>query len=116
MKYIRTKDGVYEPTKWQCDLSGETILVKADNKSFNNGTIFKRDIIKETYTIKELCDWFLIIVNGRINSYYVSFEYAKSHLFLFEKCENVEIKGAIETYKGLIYVAKMNQEGELELL
>lgn len=53
MKYIRTKDGIYEPTKWQCDLSGEMILVKADNK-FGNDKVFTRDIIAQADTIEEL--------------------------------------------------------------
>ena len=53
MKYIRTIDGIYEPTNWQCDLSGEMILVKADNK-FGNDTIFVRNIMKQADTIEEL--------------------------------------------------------------
>jgi hypothetical protein len=114
MKYIRTKDGriSYLSQEPYEDMDCYEIIT-------SKGTITYRredEVIKVADTIEELCDWFLTIVNGRIHTYSVDFEYAKSHLFLFEKCESVEIKGAIETDKGLIYVAKMNDKGELELL
>lgn len=72
------------------------------------------DIIKEADTIEELCDEFVMnneVVIGSprdgMNRLQLADYYAK-------KGKNVY--GAIWTDKGLIYVAKMNEKGELELL
>ena len=109
MKYIRTKDEIYEPTKWQCDLSGEMILVKADNK-FGNDKAFTKDIIKQADTIEELCDRFIVVEHGLDDPFSVDFETTKTFI------SKAKVYGAIWTDKGLIYVAKMNDKGELELL
>ena len=101
MKYIRTKDGIY----WNIldgALSPQTWIGEP---------------IAQSNTIKELCDEFVFHVEKQghwvINNYKRALEIAKSY-------NEDEIKficyGAIWTDKGLIYVAKMNERGELELL
>lgn len=111
MKYIRTKDGIYEPTAWQCDLSGELILVKAYNK-FGNDTVFAKDIVKEADTIEELCDEF--VSNNKL----LEPKYIYSNESLIQSWRNrfedeitvngnKDIKGAIWTEGGLIYAAKI---------
>ena len=125
MKYIRTKDGIYEPTKWQCDLSNEMILVKANNK-FGNDKIFARDIIKQANTIKELCDAFVIVGTNNdfyeddVYKVYKDFIYARHAMVSLEKESHYDrdfaIYGAIWTDKGLQFAARMNSEGVLELL
>lgn len=89
MKYIRTKDGIYE-------LDGFGFRYPKDYK--------KAD------TIEELCDCFI----GKVSDE----EYI--HLIGLWEVKNYqaikEVYGTIWTDKGLIYVAKMNEKGELELL
>ena len=101
MKYIRTKDGI-----WQLDNLG------CVHHPYNNMPIHKSylEIIKESDSIEELCDELVEygnrpivitqtkVIRGRMSG--------KTRL----------IYGAIWTDKGLIYVAKMNDKGELELL
>lgn len=115
MKYIRTKDAIYEiidETENSFELCGPF-----EKKMGCSCTMIKRLLgsnEKPTYrlanTIEELCDEF-VVVSSICCSLLNKKEkqdikrYAKSNLF-----------GAIWTSKGLIYVAKMNKKGELELL
>lgn len=74
-------------------------------------------VIKRSNSIEELCDQFVFIDNFYLHEHRVchSFENA----IALSKKHNVDIKtfrGAIWTDKGLTYVAKMNDKGELELL
>ena len=109
MKYIRMKNG--------------TIKTQYD-------TIRPQFVVKRADTIEELCDEFVL--------YYMDLnEQSDKDTFYpyaqYERCGNVWQKdkkniiektikghhtlyGAIWTDKGLIYVAKMNDKGELELL
>ena len=92
MKYIRTKDGIYK-MKHPWDT--------------------KKGQIKIADTIEELCDEF--VIKDRIKVFETPFEdinYIKN----VGLWEIKTIYGAIWTDKGLIYVAKMNEKGEMELL
>lgn len=115
MKYIRTKggielnilDGVMAP---QC----------------------VKEVIAQADMIEELCDGFVVIseeyvephyVKGLIDTNALDFEnhwrpYGNGKV-LNKFCQELidaVIYGAIWTDKGLIYVAKLNDKGELELL
>ena len=109
MKYIRTKDGIYEIIS---DDYGCEIPVYCDN-DFGEKYIQEEDVIKFADTIEELCDEFVIILgNGkRIITKKHNFKY-----YFDRNYKIIKIYGAIWTDKGLIYVAKMNEKGELELL
>lgn len=79
-----------------------------------------KDIIKQADTIEELCDEFVyhFLVS---NTYEImpkeDLEPQRKDCLLFHiKEKHHEVLGAIWTDKGLIYVAKMNEKGELELL
>ena len=95
MKYIRTKDGIYsiEP-----------------NKMYELNDLDKGYKIADT--IEELCDEFVLFRDG------------KPYAIVSNKEHNAELAkdvwkdyyGAIWTEKGLIYVAKINDKGELELI
>ncbi len=115
MKYVRTKDGIYELTIWQCDLSGEMLLVKANNK-FGNDRVFTKDIIKYADTIPELCDRVIIkdfnITEPRIYSI-KKYNWIKVANTLFNERKVEWVKFAIWTDNGLIYVAQMNEKGDL---
>lgn len=87
-----------------------------------NGICYRKEIIKQADTIEELCDELVLIeedypiiieeLNFKEGTYLRNNEYE----FLSKLPENPIIYGAIWTDKGLIYVAKMNEKGELELL
>ena len=98
MKYIRTKYGI-----WKYNENNEKDFLNYCSSATAN-------------TIEELCDTFVFIVGeGKlvIDSFTKSKEYYNSG-----KKENMvfSLYGAIWTDKGLIYVAKMNDKGELELI
>lgn len=78
--------------------------------------IYKESIVKEADTIEDLCDEIV----------YENYFYHQDKPALYpdgwdikdvaKREPNAIIYGAIWTNKGLIYVAKMNEKGELELL
>lgn len=109
MKYIRTKDGIYyvpslryqNPEKCECEYGL---------------------IIKQADTIEELCDEFVIKYKDGTHDT-LNYDYSQRLKYMEMEKYNMEIKfgncelyGAIWTDKGLKYVAKMNEKGELELL
>ena len=123
MKYIRTKDGeIYEvenPKPFSIFVCKpkhvEMLVCIGENKyEMKNITIrrsigrshWKTEIIKQANTIEELCD-----------------EFVCNEMFVYDKTEmewlieqGNDVYGAIWTDKGLIFIAKMNEKGELELL
>ena len=88
--FIRTKKGIYEL---------QAITISSYEKLVNT------KVIKQADTIEELCDEYVcckdIIFESELDDYIAT--------------GNI-VYGAIWTSKGLIYVAKMNDKGELELL
>lgn len=92
MKYIRTKDGIEK-----LDADREHLA------KYMNG--------KQADTIEELCDEF-VFIKGNSKNVFPPITYNKQKDIKFFD----EIYGAIWTNIGLIYVAKMNEKGELELL
>ena len=120
MKYIRTKDGIYKYVKKIRNYYYECDGFIDDEKKVHCFIVFKpKDILKKADTIKELCDIFVIKYFSHITKKY-EYEHLETLKQLENYCweENDEyyIYGAIWTDKGLIYVAKMNEKGELELL
>ena len=110
--YIRTKNRIYKVESETFDKQGYYI------DEYEYDMILKRKVIKQADTIEELCDEFV--------GYFECFNI--SHYFINEKSYD-ELKrevemlgpnyidyGAIWTDKGLIFVAKMNDKGEFELI
>lgn len=95
-RYIRTEDKILD-----------TELNDYDVK------IISEYIIKEADTIEELCDVFVIIRNG--NPYMFN-GLQKCFLSEFKFEKNDIVYGAIWTGEELIIVAKMNKDGDLELI
>ena len=128
MKYIRTKDGkifnLMDLIKWNKNQG----LVENEISFWNSAYRYpekhkqglKARILKQADTIEELCDEFVVFDKEQPNGkllYYKGFENLKKEFIDFEKDkEKVVVCGAIWTDKGLIYVAKMNDKGELELI
>lgn len=111
MKYIRTKDGYLL----------EVIRESESKKSYitkpNGWVIHKDRVIKQADTIEELCDRFVYVPKGKKDSWISIFVDLPNNL-KEEKdyyYYTYNIYGAIWTDKGLIYVAMMNDKGELEL-
>ena len=111
MSYIRTKDGrIIDTTKYPEHPASWS--VQASDYALT---------IKESETIEELCDEFLYV--NKPNEDYEKFE--KPLIAIQNKFEtmvkiakitNSDLYGAIYTDKGLIYVAKMDNEGKLVLI
>ena len=113
MKYIRTKDKI------------EKVPNDYANKLVETPTLKIAD------TIEELCDEFVLVSgsNGDCNPFIVKIKTTRvgtkevvfsdnsgHHSLRHHYLQFDNIYGAIWTDKGLIYVAKMNDKGELELL
>lgn len=132
MKYIRTKDAIYEiidETENSFELCGPF-----EKKMGCSCTMIKRLLgsnEKPTYrlanTIEELCDEFVYankkkdikcfcLLHQPITTIYYGAKLEDIETKKLINDKNVEIYGAIWTDKGLIYVAKLNDKGELELL
>ena len=105
--YIRTKNGrildfdkLNEASKLSIDMAEEPI--------------------READTIEDLCDEFVVFDKEQPNGkllYYKGFENLKKEFIDFEKDkEKVVVFGSIWTDKGLIFVARMNYKGDLELI
>ncbi len=110
MKYIRTKDGIYK----LIDFLKTDGLKCANHYGYTKdgtnylGTLKHFNKYKQADTIEELCDVF-IRIKDRNNYRFFSTS-------SMEQVEGWKNYGAIWTDKGLIFVAKMNSKGELELL
>ena len=101
--YIRTK---YEIVKV------ETIA------DIQTKVIFKDNFVAQSENLDELCDEFVLYDNilktyGVFDKKIITFKWLQNHLEIYK---GMTIYGAIYTDKGLIYVAKMNSKGDLELI
>lgn len=109
MKYIRTKDGRIIKIGEQTDVGYEKGTFEIHNKAGIVASYEPIEVLKQTDTIKELCDEFVGINDGKPQMLrFVPYACAQYW--------NGGVYGAIWTDKGLIYVAKMNKNGELELI
>lgn len=123
-KYVRTKNNVYELVR---DANDWVVAVGSVQKQLGcKITISKSSILKQADTIEGLCDGYYVDVNDQsftLSECYDNLEDAKKSYKDWisysdrKYLEYVVILYAfIKTNKGLIYVAKMNGKGELELL
>ena len=104
--YIRTKDGIFRAV----DLHNDGHYVGLWNPEVK--------ILAKSETIEELCDEFVLYDNqlktcGVFDKKVITFKWIQNHSTIYN---GMTIYGAIWTDKGLIYVAKMNEDGELELI
>jgi hypothetical protein len=119
MNYIRTENKIIKVrrNKWN-------ELVDKQGKY-----IAELEIINQADTIEELCDEFVMVWNKKKFPYSTSRQYLsfagygdlkrdmrEEENFGFYLNQDYIIYGAIWTPKGLIYVAKMNSDGALELI
>lgn len=110
--YIRTKNRIYKV---------ESILRDSGFvKGYNVGEmafIRKDQVINQSETIEELCDDFVIewLPTNHKDIFTID-KYSKEVVKSCIGNNKTKVYGAIWTSKGLIYVAKMNDNGELELI
>lgn len=138
MKYIRTKGGhIFEIVDYEQldentkknirqsryigleDYLNEKIFVKIHKNMPNPISQYQSikmfDILKQADTIEELCDAYVLVNSDKeIAPTFFTSKIPLQHGYKIN--EDYVIFGAIWTDKGLIYVAKMNDKGELELL
>ncbi len=131
MKYIRTKDKIYgfipnvvSSIEYDDEVGAYSIYYFDENKGkhlerddkggHSMDSVWNEDIVKQADTIEELCDWFVLRQDGKIYQIYAKEEDAVADLGQYTLA--FEWYYAVDTDKGLIYVAKMNNKGELELL
>ena len=105
--YVRTKNRIYKVESETFDKQGYYI------DRYEEDVVLKKRVIKQSENIEELCDRFVVIdkETKEVMDIVSFLAYAK----LWSYCK-YNIYGAIWTDKGLIYVAKMNDEGDLELI
>ena len=117
MKYIRTKDGIFERKfpNMEHQISFDHKTIEPAYCTVKYDWIAKKDVIKQSDTIEELCDEFVWATpegEHRIKPktgdglWCLCCDYKQGH----------QIYGAIWTDKGLIYVMKMNERRNWELL
>lgn len=119
MKYIRTKDRVFETSKLPLERFSIELTKMIDKRAgLPNPNIEEIEIIKQADTIEELCDEFVCGDNYKEHCVLSHERFDESYWKerLLDGDKTVSIYGAIWTDKGLIYAAKMNDKGELELL
>ena len=112
MKYIRTKDRIFEDSVPNQEREKE-ILLRRYRDDFGECRIAD--------TIEELCDEAVVKESWRSKPITIqvcgcSDLFTTTRQLYLGKSSTESIYGAIWTDKGLIYVAKMNDKGELELL
>lgn len=113
MKYIRTNDGIYEIDVLSIHYIGETHFSCWDVK--RTRTFNDWHIIKQSDTIEELCDEKVGTFEDKSKPYIYK-QTSWTDLKKDWKKYHNNLYGAIWTDKGLIYVAKMNDEGVLCLI
>ena len=126
--YIRTKDGVYEVLS-EYDEPEYTTLISNPVKAFDvkvttrtsNGSfiriVYGSEVISQSESIEELCDEFVVIRDDtKINQLVRrdGINYLKE--MMKEDKRIIAIKGAIWADWGLKYVAKLNDNGKMELI
>lgn len=110
-----TKDG---ELKWTAIGTEKNSIKDQIGRRCHFSATLNSEILKQTNTIEELCDEFVVIgiFINQIGCCCDTLEEAKELKDYVELPQEQIIYGAIWTEWGLKYVAKMNDKGELELL
>lgn len=112
--YIRVKETIFEVV----GENTKTLIVRAKgnpNHLYNKSRI-QTEILQQADTIEELCDEYCLKGSDGTRLVYNRSDFADLKKNILSNNGWTEIYGAIWTPKGLIYVAKMNEDGELVLL
>lgn len=121
--FIRTETGIYDlELKDNKDINYYQINDDFEEETYGGKTgrvlyIPSKAVLKQSNDPAELCDGIIMTYTEYQTEYYV-YEELDDIPLLDLKCKNkyFNIYGFIETDKGLIYVAKMNENGKLVLI
>ena len=114
--YIRTKNRIYKVFESPLNDDEDFVYVAP------NGCISETDIINQSENLEELCDCIIVLDNKADLSLPLVFNCYGSKAFYehimkrYKKEKGFIFYLGIWTNKGLIYVAKMNESGDLELI
>ena len=113
-KYIRTKEKVYEVVEeneryYKCCYDDGCITLAA---KFDNDVNGFSKALKTADTINDLCDRFVLLERNLKPRIFETLKGAINNKIYDDEV----VYGAIWTDEGLIYIAKMNDKGELELI
>ncbi len=118
MKYIRTTQGIFE-YKDNMTIDYAIYYLFGKFEKTNKKHLFRNDkdlgeVVNQADTVEELCDGFIFkdTCTNKLHLADLNDGISMLGVALFEET----LRGFIETDKGLIYVAKMNEKGELELI
>lgn len=116
MMYIRTKDGrIIDTTKI---VTGSKYMDFATNdESFR--VIFKTEPLAKSENLEELCDGFYIDEGDEVcfSEAYMDTNFNKIKAFYLSTFDFTStLYGFIKTKNGLMYIAKLNKKGKLELI
>ena len=105
--YIRTKNRIYKVESETCNKQGYYI------DRYEEDVILKEQVIKQSENIEELCDRFVVMdkETKEVMNIVSFLAYAK----LWSYCK-YNIYGAVWCEWGLMYVAKLDDKGELVLI
>lgn len=123
-KFIRTDKGIYELKE---NMTIEKGIYSFFRKIYNTPEkhLFRNDkdlgeVVNQADTIDELCDLYIDEETQTIfhkhNGYLINWRTNLVYSLEGLTKEFHSVKGAIYTDNGLIYVAKLNDKGELELI
>ena len=118
MRFIRTKDGIIDIDNFINKKENYSIRsIKGTDEEKARFVYFMKCGITQADTIEELCDEFVFIDEffKREHRHSYSLENALA-LCKYHDVDITTLRGAIWTDKGLIYVAKMNEDGVLCLI
>ena len=109
--YIRTKNRIYKVESETCNKQGYYI------DRYEDDVVSKDKVIKQSESLFELIDEFVVIrdstkINQLVRTDNV--EYLKE--MMREDKRIIEVKGAIWTDFGLKYVARLTEDGGVELI
>jgi len=114
-RFIRTKDGkIIDLLEYRQDNLNVDEYI-----SIRNGDsiwLTKQCVFKDSDTIEDLCDAFCLCGNDGTKIVYNVYDFRDFKKKILSNSAWIRIYGAIWTDKGLIYVAKIDDKGELKLL
>lgn len=115
MRYIRTKSNIYETEARYLDNNGKWIGYSLVD--YDMAFIVRSQVNREADTIEELCDEFVVIRdNTKINQLVRADDINYLKEMMKEDKRIIEVKGAIWCELGLKYVARVKEDGGLELI
>ena len=119
--FVRTKQNIIHEVSCK-DKDGYFVITGKYNGHKTTMYLEERQVIAKADTIEELCDRFVLVGAGLYRTVNLEIEdLIDNERPCYNSLEEILhsghiVYGAIWADKGLIYVAKMNDKGELELI